>query len=61
MDAKGFSAEAVKKLGVNYAPTHNVAFQDVHVPVKNVIGKEGAGFYQAMQFFEKYYVLNYNH
>jgi len=40
------------KLGIRASSTGEVAYEDVRVPQENVIGKEGAGFYQLMHFFD---------
>jgi alkylation response protein AidB-like acyl-CoA dehydrogenase len=37
-----------KKLGVRGSPTHALTYEDVHVPVENLLGEEGRGFQQAM-------------
>ena len=44
----------LKKLGMNSSDTAEIFFDDVRVPVKNLIGEEGQGFvYQMMQFQEE--------
>ena len=43
-DAKGLHiGPAEKKMGLKGSPTHAVTYQDVHVPVENLIGEEGQG------------------
>jgi butyryl-CoA dehydrogenase len=37
-----------KKMGVRGSPTHALTYEDVHVPVENLLGEEGRGFQQAM-------------
>ncbi len=37
-----------KKLGVRGSPTHALTYEDVHVPLENLLGEEGRGFQQAM-------------
>ena len=39
-------------MGIRSSNTAEIAFEDVRVPQENLIGKEGAGFYQLMHFFE---------
>jgi alkylation response protein AidB-like acyl-CoA dehydrogenase len=40
------------KLGIRASDTAEVAFEDVRVPQENLVGKEGRGFYQLMEFFD---------
>lgn len=40
------------KMGIRSSDTAEIAFEDVKVPQENLIGKEGAGFYQLMHFFD---------
>ena len=48
-DAPGLSFGAEeKKMGWNAQPTRQVVFEDVRVPVANLLGEEGAGFRIAM-------------
>jgi len=43
-EAKGLHiGPAEKKMGLKGSPTHAVTYQDVHVPVENLIGEEGQG------------------
>jgi alkylation response protein AidB-like acyl-CoA dehydrogenase len=39
-------------MGIRSSDTAEIAFEDVRVPQENLIGKEGAGFYQLMHFFD---------
>ncbi len=41
------------KMGLRMIPTGEVSFKDVRVPVSNLLGKEGKGFYQILQFFDE--------
>jgi acyl-CoA dehydrogenase len=53
-DRKGF--ESIKfhhKLGIRASNTAELYFKDVRVPQENLIGEEGKGFYQFMEFFNR--------
>nr|WP_246041716.1 acyl-CoA dehydrogenase family protein [Desulfoglaeba alkanexedens] len=39
------------KMGIRASDTAELAFEDVRVPVENLVGKQGRGFYQLMDFF----------
>ncbi len=45
---KGVSARKLKKLGWHSSDTAELSFDDVKVPVENLIGLEGRGFYYLM-------------
>ncbi len=50
----GFEATKIHgKMGIRASNTAELSFSNVEVPVENVIGKEGRGFYQLMDFFNK--------
>ena len=55
MDTKGVErARKLKKIGMNSSDTAQIFFDDVKVPVRNVIGQEGMGFMlQMIQFQEE--------
>jgi len=55
LDAKGVErARKLKKIGMNSSDTAQIFFDDVRVPVGNVIGQEGHGFtFQMIQFQEE--------
>lgn len=55
MDTKGVErAKKLKKIGMNSSDTAQIFFDDVKVPVGNVIGQEGMGFMlQMIQFQEE--------
>lgn len=50
-DTPGVSATKLKKLGWHASDTGEIAFDDVLVPVGNLLGYEGAGFFYIMQHF----------
>jgi len=41
------------KMGIRASDTAEITFEDVHVPVTNLIGEEGKGFYQLLHFFDQ--------
>jgi len=48
-DTPGLSiAPPEKKMGLKGSPTHAVAYEDVHVPLDNLIGEEGHGLQQTL-------------
>ena len=52
-DRDGFTAEKITgKLGIRASDTAELIFEDVRVPEENLVGEEGAGFLQQMQFFD---------
>jgi alkylation response protein AidB-like acyl-CoA dehydrogenase len=52
-DRDGFSAEKITgKLGIRASDTAELLLDEVRVPEENLVGEEGAGFLQQMQFFD---------
>ncbi len=47
-NAEGVSATKLKKLGWHSSDTAELAFDNVKVPVENLVGEEGQGFYYLM-------------
>lgn len=50
-DSPGLSATKLDKLGWRASDTGEIAFQDVKVPVENLLGEENKGFFYIMQHF----------
>lgn len=54
MDSPGITKEPIRKMGMHASDTGIITFENVRVPLENVIGDEGAGFmYQMLQFQEE--------
>jgi acyl-CoA dehydrogenase len=51
-NSKGLSRNNLKKLGWKASDTAEIAFDNVEVPVENLLGEENKGFYYIMQRFE---------
>jgi alkylation response protein AidB-like acyl-CoA dehydrogenase len=50
----GYEATKIHgKMGIRAANTAELSLTNIEVPVSNLIGKEGHGFYQLMDFFNK--------
>jgi alkylation response protein AidB-like acyl-CoA dehydrogenase len=53
-DAKGIEvADVGNKMGIRMTATGEVSFKDVRVPAGNLVGEEGKGFYQILEFFDE--------
>lgn len=50
----GYStAEVGEKMGIKMTSTAELSFNDVRVPVSNLVGEENRGFYQVLEFFDE--------
>jgi acyl-CoA dehydrogenase len=53
-DTPGFTvSRTLEKTGMHASDTAELAFQDVRVPAANLLGREGAGFYEVMRVFQR--------
>ena len=51
---RGFTAtELSGKMGIRMTSTAQLSFNDVHVPLANLLGAENRGFYQVLEFFDE--------
>jgi acyl-CoA dehydrogenase len=46
-------SRTLAKTGMLASDTAELAFQDVRVPAENLLGREGAGFYEVMRVFQR--------
>jgi alkylation response protein AidB-like acyl-CoA dehydrogenase len=50
----GYESTKIRgKLGIRASDTAELAFNDVRVPIENLVGKEGEGFHELMAFFNR--------
>ncbi len=53
-DTPGYLANKLHgKLGIRASDTAEIALKDVRVPFESLVGKEGQGFYELMDFFNR--------
>jgi alkylation response protein AidB-like acyl-CoA dehydrogenase len=51
---KGFEATEIKpKMGIRMTSTAELSFSDVAIPASNLLGEQGKGFYQVLEFFDE--------
>lgn len=51
-NSKGFTSKKLKKLGWKCSDTAEISFDNVKVPIENLIGQENKGFYYLMESFQ---------
>lgn len=50
--ARGFSSRKLKKIGWHSSDTAELTFEDVRVPLSNLLGEENKGFFYIMECFQ---------
>jgi len=53
LDSEGVSRSKLDKVGIRCSDTAELAFNNVKVPVENLIGEEGKGFYYMMESLQE--------
>ena len=57
-DRPGYKADKIQgKMGLHASDTANIFFNDVRVPKENLVGVEGNGFFQLMDFLDRSRVI----
>ncbi len=53
-DTKGLEATEIQpKMGIRMTSTAELSFNEVRVPMSNLLGEENRGFYQVLEFFDE--------
>ena len=53
-ETPGYESTKIRgKLGIRASDTAELTFNDVRVPIENLVGKEGDGFHELMAFFNR--------
>ena len=53
-DTPGYESTKIRgKLGIRASDTAELSFNDMRVPLANIVGNEGEGFYELMAFFNR--------
>jgi len=53
-ETPGYESTKIRgKLGIRASDTAEITFNDVRVPIENLVGKEGDGFHELMAFFNR--------
>lgn len=53
-DTPGYTtADVGEKMGIKMSPTGELSFNNVRVPLTNLVGQENRGFYHVLEFFDE--------